>query len=637
MTWLHVALIPLLPALAAVLMIPLPRSVRNRLLWLPTLATAASTVLSGLFVSNAFFGAPSIPKSAYSGAWRLAVIGGEALDLSLRLDGYGIIMLVVVTVVSLLVHIYSLSYMGEDKRRGWYFTVLALFTAAMLGLVVSDNLLLTFAMWELMGLCSYFLIGFWWEEAEPRRAAQKAFLTTRVGDLGFLVALFALFANFGTFDMSVILGAEYAPAFAALVSLAILFAAMGKSAQIGLHAWLPDAMAGPTPSSALIHAATMVAAGVFVVARFMPVFLQAPDWVLTAVLVIGAATAIMAASIAATQHDIKKVLAYSTISQLGLMFVALGLGSAVVAIFHLFTHAFFKALLFMTSGVVIHATHSQDMRDMGGLRKAMPATTVIYTIGALALAGIAPLSGFFSKDEILTVAAHADNWWAYGAVAVTSLLTAFYMTRLWIRVFGGKLKDESVHEGPGLMVVPVAILAAITLVAGFTFIPMADFVGEHGAWPQLDIALASTAVALGGIVLGYLVFGRSERTSRNLKKVLGPLYQAPARLWYFDEVYDNVVIKGYFGLSKALWWFDRTVVDGIVNGAAKGYELLSVIVHWFDAAIVDGIVNSLAGLARLIGSGFRALQTGRLQTYQRYALAAVVLFMVYVLVKGAFA
>lgn len=628
--------IPLLPALAALATIPLSRKLRNALVIVPTVAIAVAAVLATYVAYLAFTGGYHGADQLFSLEWPLALIGGSTLSLSFGLDGMGVIMLVVVTWVSTGVHLYSLSYMGKDTRKGWYFSVLALFTAAMLGLVMSDNLLLIFAMWEMMGLCSYLLIGFWWENEEPRRASQKAFLTTRVGDLGFLVAIFAIWANFGTFDMGVILGGEYSAALATTISIGILWAAMGKSAQVPLHVWLPDAMAGPTPSSALIHAATMVAAGVFVVARFLPVFAQAPG-VMTAVLIIGAITAIVAATMAAVQYDIKKVLAYSTISQLGLMFVALGLGSVAAAMFHLFTHAFFKALLFLTSGIIIHAVHTQDMREMGGLARKMPKTTLIYTIGALALAGVAPLSGFFSKDEILTVAVHEHNWWAFAAVALTSLLTAFYMTRLWLRVFRGPVKNDHAHDGDALMTLPVAFLALITLVAGFTFIPMAELLGEHGAWPQLGVAAASTAVALTGIVIGYLIFGRGPEkcSSRAICKALGPLYVVPSRKWFFDEFHDSVLVKGFFRFADLSYAFDSTVIDGFVNGLARTYAGLSRLSWRFDTLVVDGVVNASATVSRFIGSGFRSMQTGRLQSYQRYVLVAVVVFMVYIMVKGA--
>lgn len=627
--------IPLVPALIGLVMMPLGRSLRNRLVLLPVAGIVVSTVLSLAVAVSAFSGAHH-GEIIHRYAWELGVIDGVPLELSIGLDGMGVVMLLVVTLVSTAVHVYSLSYMGSDKGKGWYYAVLSLFTAAMLGLVMSDNLLLVFGMWELMGLCSYLLIGFWWEDEAPRRASQKAFLTTRIGDLGFLVALFALWKAFGTFDLTTILGAEYSAGLATLVSIGILWAAMGKSAQVPLHVWLPDAMAGPTPSSALIHAATMVAAGVFVVARFLPVFEAAPG-VLTAVLVIGSLTAVLAATMAAVQHDIKKVLAYSTISQLGLMFVALGLASGAAALFHLFTHAFFKALLFLASGIIIHAVHTQDMRDMGGLARRMPVTTVIYTIGALALAGVAPLSGFFSKDEILTVALHEHNWFAFAAVALTSLLTAFYMTRLWMRVFRGPAKDDHAHDGDALMTAPVAFLALVTLVAGFTFIPMAELIGEHGAWPQPLVAGISTAVALSGIGLGYLVYGRASHPdlSTEIRRALGPLYVLPERKWFFDEVYSAVFIKGFITGSKATYFFDAHMVDGVVNAAGRAWKLISTLVWRFDALVVDGFVNAAASVSRFFGSGFRALQTGRLQTYQRYVIVALVAFMVYLVVKGA--
>ncbi len=337
-------------------------------------------------------------------------MGEYTFDAKLALDPVAAVTLVTVTIVATCVQVYSLGYMHKDERIGWYYAVLSLFTSAMLFLVLSENLLFTFVMWEMMGLCSYLLIGFWYENEAPRKASQKAFLTTRVGDLGFLIALFTIFTAVGTFDLAEVLSSvpEWAPGVATAAAIGLLWAAMGKSAQIPLHVWLPDAMAGPTPASALIHAATMVAAGVFVIARTLPIFEAAPQ-VMSAMLFIGVATALLGGLLACVQHDIKKVLAYSTISQLGLMFVALGAGSATASLFHLTTHAYFKSLLFLGAGVIIHAAHTQDMREMGGLAKRMPWTTATFTVGAMALAGVPPLAGFFSKDEILAVLLHEGH------------------------------------------------------------------------------------------------------------------------------------------------------------------------------------------------------------------------------------
>ncbi len=636
MNW--VALIPALPALSFVVLLPLSRAMRKRLLWLPPSAMAASAALSlAAFVRTWPGGHHEEP--VWSIAWALGHVGGRPLELGLALDPVAAATLVVVTIVATCVQIYSLGYMHRDEREGWYFAVLSLFTAAMLALVLSDNLLLTFAMWEMMGLCSYLLIGFWYELEGPRKASQKAFLTTRVGDLGFLVALFAIWANAGTFELAEVLhgAGEWAPGAALVVSLGLLWAAMGKSAQIPLHVWLPDAMAGPTPASALIHAATMVAAGVFVVARTLPIFEHAPG-VLTAMMVVGAATALAAGLMAAVQHDIKKVLAYSTVSQLGLMFVALGAGSAVAALFHLTTHAFFKSLLFLGAGVIIHAAHTQDMREMGGLARHMPVTTATFTIGSLALAGVFPLAGFFSKDEIVTVLLHEHHYVTVGFVLLASGLTAFYVTRLWFRVFSGPEQAEELHEAHRSMLGPMTLLAAITLVAGFAGPTYAEFLGHEGKWPEVTVALISTLVAAVGIGAGWWFYGGRSKVvnTRVWKQRLGYFYDALVQKLYFDLTYDTLFIKGYFRASEGASAFDAHVVDGVVNGAGTAWVATANGAHAFDQGVVDGAVNGVADASKGIGGLFRRLQTGRLQNYQRLVVGAVVVLMLIVIVsRGA--
>ncbi len=636
MDW--VALIPALPASAFAALLPLSRAMRKRLLWLPPLAMAASAALSLAAFFRTWPGGHHV-EPVWSLSWTLGHVGGTPLELGLALDPVAAATLVVVTVVATCVQIYSLGYMHRDEREGWYFAVLSLFTAAMLALVLSENLLLTFAMWEMMGLCSYLLIGFWYELEGPRKASQKAFLTTRVGDLGFLVALFAIWANAGTFELARVLhgAGEWAPGAALVVSLGLLWAAMGKSAQVPLHVWLPDAMAGPTPASALIHAATMVAAGVFVVARTLPIFEHAPG-VLTAMMVIGTATALAAGLMAAVQHDIKKVLAYSTVSQLGLMFVALGAGSAVAALFHLTTHAFFKSLLFLGAGVIIHAAHTQDMREMGGLARHMPVTTTTFTIGSLALAGVFPLAGFFSKDEIVTVLMHEHHYVTVGFVLLASGLTAFYVTRLWFRVFSGPEQADELHEAHRSMLGPMTLLAATTLLAGFAGPTFAEFLGHEGKWPELTVALASTAVAAVGIGVGWWFYGGRSKVvnTRAWKQRFGYFYDALVQKLYFDLTYDMLFIKGYFRASDAASGFDARVVDGAVNGAGAAWVATAKGAHVFDQGVVDGAVNGVATASKGLGGLFRRLQTGRLQNYQRLVVGAVVVLMLIVIVsKGA--
>ena len=635
MTWLLA--IPALPALAFVALVAMPQRLRNRMLWLPVGTIGISAVLSVLALLKVKPG-NELTSVLWSKSWLLASVGGRPFELGLRFDSAAAILLVTVTVVATVVQVYSLGYMHRDEREGWYFAVLSLFTAAMLALVLADNLLLLFAMWEIMGLCSYLLIGFWYELEGPRKASQKAFLTTRVGDIGFLLALFAIYSTVGTWELTDVLASvpSWGPGVAAGVAAGVLVAAMGKSAQVPLQVWLPDAMAGPTPASALIHAATMVAAGVYLVARMLPVF-QAAPMVLAATLVIGAVTALVGGLLASVQHDVKKVLAYSTISQLGLMFMALGAGSAAAALFHLVTHAFFKSLLFLGAGVIIHSARTQDMREMGGLARHMPITTATFTVGALALAGAAPLSGFFSKDEIITALMHAHQTWAVVVVLLVSLLTAFYVTRMWFRVFSGPEQIEHLHDGHPSMLAPMGVLAAVSLVLGFASPRFAEFLGHEGAWPTLPVALMSTTVAVAGAAVGWWIYGRRSVVvnTRVYKQRLGSLYGALQLKFYFDLTYDTFVIRPFIYGAQLLAIFDRRAIDGVVNGAARGFVELTGAAWRFDRYVVDGAVNGLAALSRSAGTRLRTLQSGRLQSYQRLILAAVVLFMLYLVLKGA--
>ena len=640
MNWL--VAIPVLPALAFVVLIFLPRALRNRILWLPVGAMCASLALSFVGFTKVWPGGTEVTSARWDHPWVLGVVSGRPISLSVQIDAITAVMLVVIAFVGTCVQIYSLSYMSKDEREGWYFAVLSLFTAAMLTLVLADNLLLVFAMWELMGLCSYLLIGFWYELEAPRKASQKAFLTTRVGDLGFLYALAVIYSATGTWDITRVLQGvgSWAPGVAFAVACGLLLAAMGKSAQVPLHVWLPDAMAGPTPASALIHAATMVAAGVYLVARTLPIFEAAPA-VLTATLIIGAITAIVGGLLAGVQHDVKKVLAYSTISQLGLMFMALGAGSVVAAMFHLVTHAFFKSLLFLGAGVIIHSAHTQDMREMGGLRKHMPVTWAVFLIGSLALAGVVPFSGFFSKDEIIDALLAARLYWAVAVVFFASGLTAFYMTRMYFRVFEGPEQTEHLHEGSPLMLSPMVALATITLFLGFGSTTFAHFLGEHGEWPSLALIGASTAVAAIGIGTGWWFYGRRSVVvnTQAYKRVLGPVYGALHQKLYFDAFYESVVIRPYMALAGLLAAFDGSGIDAVVNGVAKGWVMLATGAAVFDRLVIDGAINGLATLAQSSGAVLRKLQAGRLQGYQRLVLSAVVVFMlylvIYAVVKGA--
>lgn len=653
MSW--VLAIPALPAAAFAVMFVLSRRARMKVLWIPIGSVFASLALSiAAFVSVLPGGSE---EAVWRGVLRFGVLDGRELVLSMALDPIVAAMLLVVTIVGACVQVYSIGYMHRDEREGWYFGVLSLFTSAMLILVLSDSLLLTFMAWELMGLCSYLLIGFWFQNEAPRKASQKAFLTTKIGDMGFLLALFVTFATVGAFGYEEVLGSlgEWSTAGLAIAGAGLVFAAMGKSAQIPLHVWLPDAMAGPTPASALIHAATMVAAGIYVVARMLPLIALTP-WVLQAVLVIGVATALMGGVLACVQHDVKKVLAYSTISQLGFMFIALGAGSAEVALFHLITHAFFKSLLFLGAGVIIHSAHTQDMRLMGGLGRHMPITAGTFTVGTLALAGIFPLSGFFSKDEIIAVLLHEHHYVSAALALTASGLTAFYVTRMLFRVFSGPEQTE-LHEGHKSMLGPMVALATITVGLGWASPAFAEFVGGHGVWPEPAVALPSLAIAAAGMTAGWWVYGRRGVVvnTRIYKLRFRYAYGALEQRLHFDGVYEAVLVRPFFAVAEVLARFDRGVLDGVVNLAVAVWVRASGYAWRFDDAALDGIVNGVArvdiattgvldtfdnvvvdGAVQTVGDTvfkageIRRIHTGNVQTYlTAFVVAAVVLILVF--------
>jgi len=633
-TW--IALIPLLPALAFAVMLPLPRAARTKLQWLPAAAMVAALGLSVAAFFAVWPGGSEEPVFRMTTV--LAHLGGAPLSVGIQLDGVAAIMLLVVTIVGVCVQVYSLGYMHRDERRGWYFAVLSLFSAAMLLLVLADDFLLLYMAWEVMGLCSYLLIGFWHEQEAPRFASIKAFLTTRVGDVGFAIGLAAMWAYARSFDFAVVLhDTKWTVAAATVVSLGLLFGAMGKSAQVPLHVWLPDAMAGPTPASALIHAATMVAAGVYLVARALPIMHEAAPWVLVLVMGIGAATALLGGLLAVVQHDIKKILAYSTISQLGYMFIALGVGSEVAALFHLMTHAFFKSLLFLGAGVIIHATHTQDIREMGGLRRAMPWTTTVFLFGALALSGVFPFSGFWSKDDILMALYTDGHWYSMVALVVALLvagITAFYMTRLCVRVFGDNACSLA-REGHLEMLVPMGVLASITAVVGFTSPAFAAFLGEAKGWPDLGMAAVGTAVALSGIAAGVWVFGLKRVDTDALKERFPHVYAVFTNKFYFDLTYRRVLVDGFVWTADRLAALDLSAIDGVVNGVASLWSRGSDRLWRFDIAVIDGAVNGLGAAVKGAGARVRSLQAGRVQGYQRFGYGALLTLLAAALLSPA--
>jgi len=583
---------------------------------------------------------------------------GQKLGLGIRMDGLTAIMLPVVTTVSLMVQIYSTGYMHGEKRYTWYFTALNLFTASMLLLVVSNNLLQLLVGWELVGICSYLLIGFWWEDKANSNAAIKAFITTKTGDIPFLIGIFVLFASTHTFDIGQIIAkaeAHQIPTITLTAAAILLFGgAVGKSAQFPLYVWLPDAMAGPTPVSALIHAATMVTAGVFLVARMFPVF-EGSIAAMNVVAIIGAITMLMAALLAMVQDDIKRVLAYSTISQLAYMMAALGVGAGNAGIFHLYTHAWFKALLFLGAGSVIHAVHSNNMSEMGGLKKFMPTTYWTFVVATLALSGIFPFAGFWSKDEILTeafrvghgtAAAHgtpAVGYIVYGVGVLTAFLTAFYMSRAVHLTFEGEYRGAGhPHESPRAMTFPLQFLAVLSIVAGFVGIPawrhgFATWVGVGGeakvSSANFVLIAISLAVAVAGLYLGrrlYLPAPATEPLER-----LGWFHTLLVNKYYLDDFYMKGIVRPIRdSISAAMYWLNQNVFDAAVNGAAAVARVAGRKVYDnIDQKVIDGAVNSV-GIGTQDGSRLlRYIQSGDVQRYAAALFGGVaVLVLLFTLV-----
>jgi NADH-quinone oxidoreductase subunit L len=568
-------------------------------------------------------------------------------DWGFLLDPLSSVMILVVTGIGFLIHVYSIGYMGHEGGYYRFFGYLNLFVFFMLMLVLANNYVLMFVGWEGVGLCSYLLIGFYFHKKSAADAGKKAFIVNRIGDAGFILGMLLMFSVLGTvrfLDVNKAL-AQWAPevGFGVLSATALLLfiGATGKSAQFPLYVWLPDAMEGPTPVSALIHAATMVTAGVYMVARSNVLFRLAPE-TSTIVAVVGAFTAILAASIALVQNDIKRVLAYSTVSQLGYMFVALGVGAYWVAIFHLYTHAFFKALLFLGSGSVIHAmSGEQDMRRMGGLKDKIPVTHATMLIGTLAIAGIPGLAGFFSKDEILWQAFLGFKA-VYVVGLITAGMTAFYMWRLMALTFYGESRVEPhaaahLHESPRVMTVPLMVLAAGSVLAGWigvpklwSFLPEGFRAFEHWLAPVLSaheaehhgeaalewgLMLLSVAVAACGILIAWFVYQKRAPKTEPLA-VFGKLYQWALNKWYVDEIYDFLFVNGLGkGGGRALSRFDQVVVDGGVNGTGWLTRFTSTISMWWDTWIVDGAVRLTGFSVKIASYPVRIVQTGSVQSY----------------------
>ena len=604
--------------------------------------------------------------------WRWFDIGGLNLDIAFWLDPLSMVMTLIITGVGGLIHIYSTGYMHDDDGYWRFFGWLNLFTFAMLTLVLGDNLLLLFVGWEGVGLCSFALIGFWYKVLANTSAGNKAFIVNRVGDLAFVLGVFSLFWALGAVGHPTLVTreiAQYAPLLAGragylglpiigFATLMMFIGATGKSAQIPLYIWLPDAMAGPTPVSALIHAATMVTAGIYMVARLNFLFSMAPG-TMTVVAVVGGATALFAATIGLAQNDIKKVLAYSTISQLGYMFAAVGVGAYAAGVFHLMTHAFFKACLFLGSGSVIHAMGGeQDMRKMGGLRHKMPITFVTFLVATLAISGVPPFAGFMSKDEIIWQA------FSHGHVAVWALLllgagiTVFYMFRQVYMTFFGEFRgtheqEHHLHESPPSMSYVLVVLGVLSVIGGLVMIP--DFISIFKPFETfLDPVFSSeatrriaeagihshaTEAAFGAITFTMVVIGwfiadmmyrrKTIDPDRFAKAFGGIVYEWVLNKYYVDEFYNLAVVQPYLAACRMLAWFDQHIIDGIVNLAGAMVVLGAWLSGLFDNYIVDGLVNAASNVTLGVGGRLRRLQTGSINGYLYGILAAVMLILLF--------
>jgi len=567
-------------------------------------------------------------------------IGDVSIDIGILIDRFAAVMLLVVSLVSMCIHIYSLGYMAGDRRFTTYFSYLSLFTMSMFGIVISNNFFQVMVFWELVGVSSYFLIGFWFERPPAASAGKKAFITCRVGDWGFLIGIFTLFAGAGTFSFGALFGLSSAGAISTPIlivgALGIFSGAVGKSAQLPLHVWLPDAMEGPTPVSALIHAATMVAAGVYLVVRTLPIFLTVPD-VMEVVAWVGGLTALFSATIAVAQTDIKRILAYSTISQLGYMMMAGGVGAGSASIFHLYTHAFFKALLFLGAGSVIHAIHTNDIREMGGLYNSMKTTALVFVVGALALAGFPPFSGFFSKDEILSQVLASGHTGLFWIGIFTAFLTAFYIFRLVFLAFFGESSEKAkhAHESPKVMTVPMIILAVLSICAGWIGIPgVGDGFSKIGGFEVHNEGVnwfamgLSFAVVLVGIGLAWVIYSKKMIESKRIYNAFRPISKLFENKWFVDEIYNFFIVKPLIMLTRVLFAFDMYIVDGVVNLVGWFGVNLSKFEGEFDLAVVDGAVNGTARATSAVGRTLRKVQTGQIQEYLIVASIAILALII---------
>lgn len=631
----NIALIPLLPLLGFVLLGLFGKQLKPFAGILATVLILVSAVLAGGAAWTYFFANGRV-NDVYQTIIPLNIEWLRfndqlSIQMGLLLDPISVMMLVVVTLISLMVHIYSNSYMHGEKRFATYFAYLQLFTFSMLGLVLATNIFQTYFFWELVGVSSFLLIGYYYDKPSAVAASKKAFIVTRFADLGFLIGILVLSFYGGSLDFQTLIQQLTTPHTPALDAankasflgvsaltwgLSLVFiGGAGKSALFPLHIWLPDAMEGPTPVSALIHAATMVVAGVYLVARLFPIYAISAPELLVAIGWVGAISAVIAALIACTQTDIKRVLAYSTMSQIGYMMFALGVsgygGEAglgfTASMFHLFTHALFKALLFLGAGAVIHAVHSNEMHDMGGLRKQMPITHISFLIACLAIAGVPPLSGFFSKEEIL-LAAYQNNTPIYWMALITSGLTAFYMFRLYFRIFWSKPHTGHAHEASVIMWLPLVLLAVGAAFAGW--IPFGELVSSDGKalHSELHLSFSIAPVALGvlGILIAAWLYGKQNEKPASIQNSLGGLFQAVYHKLYIDELY---------------LFLTKSVVFALIAKPAA----------WIDQHIINAAVNGSASITQKISSNIKTWQSGKVQDYGLYFLGGVIGLAVLVL------
>lgn len=595
-----------------------------------------SVLASFLIVCSLFIQSLSAPVNQRLDLYSWITAGNFSVSFSFLIDHLSIIMMMIVTGVGFLIHVYSIGYMKGDEGFGKFFAYLNLFLFFMLLLVMGSNYVMMFIGWEGVGLCSYLLIGFWWKNRDYSAAANKAFIMNRIGDLGFILGIFLLFVTFGSSDFDKVFpgAAAYATNDSVIVAITLLLfiGAIGKSAQIPLFTWLPDAMAGPTPVSALIHAATMVTAGIYMVARSNILYSIAPVS-LAVVSVVGTITALMAALIALTQNDIKKVLAYSTVSQLGYMFVALGSSAYDSAIFHVMTHAFFKALLFLGAGSVIHAmSGQQNIRSMGGLRKALPVTSATFLIGTLAISGIPPFAGFFSKDAIIT-ASYGNSLPIFVILTITSVLTAAYMFRLYFMVFWGDFRgthhqQEHLHESPGSITMPLMILAVLAAIGGFFGIP--EIFGDHN-WIHHYLAPVFSQ--------NPRIMAHADSEMIEWLLVIFSIVILPVVLWMAYRRYalrkvvstvNEEQVPFFYKLSFHKFYVDEIYQKGIVAPLQAMGDFFSGI---FEKNVIDGAVNGLGNFTVYLGSRFRRIQTGNIGFYVFVMVAGIIIMLLFGLAK----